>query len=870
MMNDKTKTAEVLSPVAQSALRNRDNSHDAFPEHLTDLPGTRWRLWRWAALRGAGFPASKVLMFSDEDGAASADEVLQAEEEVEASRKAALELVDANIAALKRDSGWEDISKRNSLLPVARSLRQGKVPQPLADSPSINEAIAAFASARKLVESLASRFRETYKAATVRLSKAIREVASSEHFREALVWQNRNVLHGGIAALMRSEPTATSAKLRKQEELIASYWQRYCTKNDTIGFFGPVGWARLNSTGEAISVTPGPDLLATRNVYFEAWAINALCQLLAGNKSLLPWVPPRRFPFVYLEGTILHLPLRKPFAIPTAQAAVLASCDGSRPAKEIARKLARALPTIIKSEDEVYKILGLLRGMGLISWVLEISEDFVTERPLRRLLERIDDEALRASSLQILNEMEGALKVVADSAGDADRLDRAMYDLETTFTRLTGAATTRSAGKMYAGRTLVYEDCRRDIDVQVGPAVLEALSGPLSLMLTSARWFSFEIAAAYRKAFRNVYDQMAQKDQTQEVNMARFWSRVEPLLFGEDRSLIDEVFKVFQKKWLDILSIDPKERRVCYSSEKLQPRVLEAFDAPRPGWKYARYHSPDIMIAASSIEAIRRGEFELVMGELHIAANTLDAVFFLLQHPSPQDLFRAIKSDLPEPRLVPVIPLNWERPKRVRNVLHLSKDFYLEFGVGAPVLPNLKTFASSALTLEPDGDGLVVKSRDSKLRFDIIEFFSGTLSALIVNSFKSFSTGTHTPRVSIDRLIVTRETWRFDASSMKFAYEKEDASRFLEARRWARIHSIPRFVYAKSPVEVKPLYVDFCSPVYVNLFSRIIRQTAEASLQNSVIAISEMIPALEQTWLPDSEGQRYTSELRIVTVDSVT
>jgi hypothetical protein len=869
-MNDKTESAEVFSAVAQSVSRGQNNRPAELPDHLINLPGTQWRLWRWAALRGAGFPASHVLMLSDEDCAASADELLQAHEQVETRRKAAIELLDESIAALKSGSNWEDTPRRNSLLKLARSLRQRKVPQPPADSPSINESIAAYAEAIGLVESPASRFRQTYKAATLRLSKAIREVASSERFREALIWQNRSALNGSIAALLRTEMTAMSAKQRKQEEVVASYWQRYCTKNDTIGFFGPVGWARLDSTGEAISVTPGSDFLAKRNVYFEAWPINTLCQLLAGNKSLLPWIPPRRFPFVHLEGTILHLPLRKPFALPTAQAAVLASCDGSRTAKEIARKLTRSLPTIIRSEDEVYRTLSTLRGMGLISWVLEITDDFVTERPLRRLLERIDDESLRAASLQALNELQGALDALAESAGDADRLDHAMHTLETTFARLTGAATTRSAGKMYAGRTLVYEDCRRDIDVQVGAAVLCALSGPLSLMLESARWFSFEIASAYRKAFRNVYDQIAQKEQGEAVNMARFWSKVEPLLMGDDRSLIDEVFAVFQKKWLDILSIDPNERRVCYSSEKLRPSVLEAFDAPRPGWKYARYHSPDIMIAARSIEAIRRGEFELVMGELHIAANTLDAVYFLLQHPSPENLFRAIKADLPEPRVIPVIPMNWERPKRARNVLHLSKDFYLEFGVGAPVLPNLKTLASGALTVEPDGDSLAVKTRDGKLRFDIIEFFSAILSALIVNSFKSFSTGSHTPRVSIDRLIVTRETWRFDASALKFAYEKEDASRFLEARRWARSHSIPRFVYAKSPSEVKPLYVDFYSPVYVDLFSRITRQTAAASPQSGVIAISEMLPTLEQTWLPDSEGQRYTSEFRIVTVDAVT
>jgi hypothetical protein len=33
------------------------------------------------------------------------------------------------------------------------------------------------------------------------------------------------------------------------------------------------------------------------------------------------------------------------------------------------------------------------------------------------------------------------------------------------------------------------------------------------------------------------------------------------------------------------------------------------------------------------------------------------------------------------------------------------------------------------------------------------------------------------------------------------------------------------------------------------------------------ITVSEMIPGLEQVWLPDASGGRYTSELRIVAVD---
>src|SRR6185436_13823656 len=92
--------------------------------------------------------------------------------------------------------------------------------------------------------------------AQMQVSHALNEAASSPRFQEAVIWQNRGAWHRGIK-LQLLEPV-NSSKQRQHEELIAMYLQRYCTKNDTIGFFGPVGWAQFVPEGEAIEVRPGP------------------------------------------------------------------------------------------------------------------------------------------------------------------------------------------------------------------------------------------------------------------------------------------------------------------------------------------------------------------------------------------------------------------------------------------------------------------------------------------------------------------------------------------------------------------------------------------------------------------------------------
>jgi hypothetical protein len=78
---------------------------------------------------------------------------------------------------------------------------------------------------------------------------------------------------GGRAIADQAEPGARS------EEIVASYWQRYCGKNDTIGFFGPLAWGRIEDDAPPLSARSG-GLVRSRHVHFEAWAVQALAQAL--------------------------------------------------------------------------------------------------------------------------------------------------------------------------------------------------------------------------------------------------------------------------------------------------------------------------------------------------------------------------------------------------------------------------------------------------------------------------------------------------------------------------------------------------------------------------------------------------------------
>src|SRR5581483_4326920 len=408
----------------------------------------------------------------------------------------------------------------------------------------------------------------------------------------AVMWQNRGAIRGSIASFLNKPAVANPAHdHRKNGQLIAKYLQRYCTKNDTIGFFGPLGWGRWVSDGATIGVQPGPQLLASRSVYFETWAIDALGETLARKSALLPWAVPRLMPFLHLAGTMLSMPFAPPLQLSDEVARVLAACDGQKTAREVAQTILATPCPALTGEADVFAILDQLRSTRRITWTFEVSiEEWHPERALRRQLEQIAPEPLRQEALSALDHLETARAAIAEAAGNVEQLDCALERLETTFTNLTGRSATREAGKTYAARTLVYEDCRRDVEVTLGPRLLQELGHPLALLLTSARWFTHTAAQIYLQAFREAYDELAVPSGASTVDFAAFWSWVQSLIPIEPgQRLINKLEPEFQKRWAAILNIPPGQRSLQYTSQELQPRVQELFHAPSAGWRSASY-----------------------------------------------------------------------------------------------------------------------------------------------------------------------------------------------------------------------------------------------------------------------------------------
>jgi hypothetical protein len=78
---------------------------------------------------------------------------------------------------------------------------------------------------------------------------------------------------------------------------------------------------------------------------------------------------------------------------------------------------------------------------------------------------------------------------------------------------------------------------------------------------------------------------------------------------------------------------------------------------------------------------------------------------------------------------------------------------------------------------------------------------------------------------------------------------------------------MPRFVFVRTRAGTKPFFVDFDSPLSIDVLARAARRAAADADPQEVVTVTEMLPAPDQMWLTDAEGRRYASELRFVALD---
>ncbi len=177
----------------------------------------RWTLGPTFVLRHAGFPFDWI-------------ESLGVSGAVLGQVSALLEAEDALVS----EAGGEKAAKR-----VREDLERGRAPQPPKGvGPGWAARLEAWKAARAALEA-------AYPAEKERLRRRLHQLAREPDIQEAVFLSSPDMFDNVWARYVAQEPGPENADGRRVERQVYSYLQRFCAKNETTSFFGPMGYGEI-------------------------------------------------------------------------------------------------------------------------------------------------------------------------------------------------------------------------------------------------------------------------------------------------------------------------------------------------------------------------------------------------------------------------------------------------------------------------------------------------------------------------------------------------------------------------------------------------------------------------------------------------
>ncbi|MFI6096376.1 lantibiotic dehydratase [Lentzea sp. NPDC051213] len=285
------------------------------------------------------------------------------------------------------------------------------------------------------------RFNAAYQEADDAASERLREILARPEVSEAIFLSNPDAYHNMLRPWLAHRGTTTS-KWRRVRRQMYTYVQRFCAKNETVSFFGPMAYG---AKGERTELRT--DLDRGRQVFFSHWAAKAVATAIARDPKILP-------------DLTFHATGRT-----AAPAAVLALVTaGGRTFREIhaasdlpAGQVAKALMALIASEAVCIEL-----GGG------EYDHD-----PLATIVRQLGELPASAAREKWLDRVESLRHHTADLAGqDLDGKAKTVAALEELFTEVTGKPARRGAGAAYADRAVFFEECASPFALTVSAELL--------------------------------------------------------------------------------------------------------------------------------------------------------------------------------------------------------------------------------------------------------------------------------------------------------------------------------------------------------------------------------------------------------------
>lgn len=760
-------------------------------------------------------------------------------------------------------------------------LKAGKpIPAELSSDP------AAFADWNKYAEAVL--------AASIEFEDAFKEEhAAAERERTALCNDERF-----LEAIASSSPPVylDLAKGRinnRVQRQLGSYLQRFAAKNETMSFFGPINYGRVDpALPDGVSYQWSGHSVLERKSYAASWLVQSAFKRIAQHPEIAPWLVFRRKGFseapsrtqrrsrlgdvllrmgkvtpeqvrdglakqastrlrlgeiLVSQGLITVEDVRQALEKQASGSAddapsvdifhqLVAAADGQKNARALANELKVDVATVLEQAK-------IACERGFLTHQLEIPPG--VHNPLDDLVERlaaIPGEAARTQLAligRVLDRMRDYGRAPAHEKvrinDEVGTLARSEWNAEHGAQREKTQQEKERRGEghnFYADRLPVREECGGDLRLSIGgeraAEITKKCERALEVLAYSA-WMTRENA---RKALAAMLGE-------REIALWRVLATVSDRPIPYDTTISGAL----------ALAIPDPSASVVELSEMPRPQLPpEAEELPIAT-------SVDLLISARSVEEWANGEYEITLGDVH---DTILVWGWALQFHEQR---RRVETDMLRQlgslkRKVPLVT-----PLASRRTGLIPPEF------PGPVI-EVGGVSGRASSWRLSLDDLFVRSNGqtsmlwSKSLQSEVCLYNGELESIIHTAYAlprirpiRLSLTPHTPRLTLDGVVMQREQWQFPADAFGPLAQADDDKERLRAALavWDEL-GLPEYVFAKFKGERKPLLVDVRNPLLLRVFLNLLEQKQE-------VVMSEMRPGPGQLWLKDG-AQRYTSELR--------
>lgn len=650
-----------------------------------------------------------------------------------------------------------------------------------------------------------------------------------------------------------SVPPQRNTRVRERERHLLLYLQRVAGKNDSFSEFGPTSWGRSEAAVErGISFAPAAGISA-RETFMERWTAHAVAAVMNHDPAVANEAAPRPSPRGRLvDHTFMFADTGESQSLDAAERDTFLRCDGRTPAHALGE--AAALASLINK--------GVVRCDVEVPAMEPHAFDVLYED-----VRNWRESGTRSEWLPILQPLAQLPKRLAATTDIATR--RAILDEGRG--RLQALGIERAAGERHLYKALnpVGEECFRESAFRMDPALLDQVAVDAAPWMDLWRDCYAFIASRVAETLRRVLRDMPGSNGA--VPLPAFLRACEaarlpltgPGLVAPAHIAFQEVKAAFRKM------IEPfaGEAEHELTAEECQ-FVRRNFEFP--AFDEYTYPSADLQIAADSMAAVGRGDYQWILAELHPPAALLHhgAYWSCPDHSALRGAFAAGTRGKPNFHFG-FFAADFTAHTTVRIFDALPHQSY--FVAPQRGNPSWKTVAPAEVEVFVDESTGDVGAR----RIGSGEYLGSFARAwLIPLGFHPFYFGRapHMPRLRCGKVIVQRRSWTVTVDELE-AGDFTGISRHLVValERLRARKEWPRYIYVRpteqalrrSGVEgrdkdTKPILIDLESYLFLELFHHWLVKAGE-------LEVTEMLPAPDQLCWQEEDGRR-TFEMRTLVV----